>query len=105
MIEQSNLDTLSGLSQTEVAHCLTQEGYNELPSTQNRSVLKIVLEIVREPIFLLLVGCGTIYLLLGEAQEASILLGFIFLIVGIGTGSAKWDFPAVTLARKRIQPF
>ena len=83
MVEQFNLNNLSGLSETEVAHCLTQEGYNELPSTQNRSVLKIVLEIVREPIFLLLLGCGTIYLLLGDAQEAFILLGFIFLIVGI----------------------
>ncbi len=83
MVEQYNLNSLSGLSDTEVVHCLEQEGYNELPSTQNRGLLEIVLEIVREPIFLLLIGCGTIYLLLGDAQEASILLGFIFLIVGI----------------------
>jgi E1-E2 ATPase/Cation transporting ATPase, C-terminus len=36
---------------------------------------------VSEPIFLLLVGCGTIYYFLGDAQEAAILLGFVLFIV------------------------
>ena len=33
--------------------------------------------------FLLLVACGTIYLLLGDVQEAIMLLGFVFVVVGI----------------------
>jgi Ca2+-transporting ATPase len=56
--------TLTGLSESEAAYRLKREGYNELPSTQNRSVWAIALEIVQEPIFLLLVGCGVIYLFL-----------------------------------------
>jgi Ca2+-transporting ATPase len=74
---------LSGLSQAEVEARLNTEGYNELPSTEQRSLLTLLLETGQEPIFLLLVGCGVIYLLLGDAQEAVILLGFVFLIVAI----------------------
>jgi Ca2+-transporting ATPase len=73
----------NGLSQQEVADRLKREGYNELPSTQQRHLLAIALEIVQEPIFLLLVACGVIYLFLGDAQEALILLGFVFFIIGI----------------------
>lgn len=73
----------TGLSDGQAQERLKQEGYNELPATKRRNVLKIALDIVQEPIFLLLLGCGVIYFLLGDAQEAVILLGFIFLIVGI----------------------
>jgi len=73
----------TGLSDQEAADRLKQEGYNELPSTQHRNFLAIAWEIVREPIFLLLISCGVIYLFLGDAQEALILLGFVFFIVGI----------------------
>jgi Ca2+-transporting ATPase len=33
--------------------------------------------------FLLLIGCGTIYLILGDAQEAFMLLGFVLFIMAI----------------------
>jgi Ca2+-transporting ATPase len=38
---------------------------------------------VKEPIFLLLLSCGTIYLFLGDKQEALMLLGFVFLVSAI----------------------
>jgi Ca2+-transporting ATPase len=83
MVHQLEFDTIRGLSEAEAARRLKQEGYNELPTSKKRSLWAIALEIVREPIFLLLVGCGVIYLLLGDAQEALILLGFVFFIIGI----------------------
>jgi Ca2+-transporting ATPase len=83
MVHQLEFDTIRGLSEAEAARRLKQEGYNELPTSKKRSLWVIALEIVREPIFLLLVGCGVIYLLLGDAQEALILLGFVFFIIGI----------------------
>ncbi|MBH8577990.1 cation-translocating P-type ATPase [Nostocaceae cyanobacterium CENA369] len=83
MAHQIEINSISGLSESEASVRLKQAGYNELPSTQNRSMWKIALESIQEPIFLLLVGCGAIYLFLGDAQEALILLGFVFLIVGI----------------------
>ena len=72
-----------GLSETEAAQRLQTEGYNELPSAKERSVWLIAFEVLKEPMFLLLVACGVIYLILGDVQEALILLGFVFVIMGI----------------------
>jgi len=33
--------------------------------------------------FLLLLACGTIYMLLGDTQEAVMLLGFVFVVLEI----------------------
>ena len=83
MTHKIELQSITGLSVSAASDRLQQEGYNELPSTQHRQIWEIALEIFQEPIFLLLLGCGIIYLFLGDAQEALILLGFIFFIVGI----------------------
>ena len=72
-----------GLSEAEVTHRLQQHGYNELPSTKGRSILATARDVVREPMFLLLLASGTIYLLLGDVQEAVMLLGFVFVVLGI----------------------
>ena len=74
---------LKGLSSVEAAARLRQYGYNELPANKPRSVLAIGLEVVREPMFLLLIAAGTIYLLLGDVQEAMMLLFFVFVVLGI----------------------
>ena len=75
--------SVSGLPEAEAADRLKKEGYNELPSGGQRSILGIVLEVIREPMFLLLVACGVIYLVVGDVQEALMLLGFVFVIMGI----------------------
>lgn len=73
----------SGLSEAEAARRLQQHGYNELPSSKGRSILATAWDVVREPMFLLLLACGTIYLILGDVQEAVMLLGFVFVVLGI----------------------
>jgi P-type Ca2+ transporter type 2C len=83
MINEFDLSTINGLSENEANERLGSEGFNELPSTKQRNVFAIAFEVVREPMFLLLVACGAIYLILGDAQEASMLLGFVFFIMGI----------------------
>ncbi|MEJ1932085.1 cation-translocating P-type ATPase, partial [Nostoc sp. NIES-2111] len=83
MLKELDLNTITGLSQQEVAYRLKREGFNELPSSKQRHLLTIASEILQEPIFLLLVACGGIYLFLGEVQDALILLGFVFFIMGI----------------------
>jgi Ca2+-transporting ATPase len=75
--------TLSGLSAAEADARLRRDGYNDLPAGRRRGPLTIVVDVLREPMFLLLVACGTIYFALGDAQEASMLLGFVLLITGL----------------------
>jgi Ca2+-transporting ATPase len=71
------------LTQQEAASRLAQDGPNELPSAQPRSLLAIAGSVVREPMFLLLIACGAIYLLLGDRGEALMLLAFVFVILAI----------------------
>jgi Ca2+-transporting ATPase len=72
-----------GLSQKEASEILQKEGYNELPSSKPKSVFKIAFGVVKEPMFLLLVACGTLYLILGDIQEGLMLLSFVFVVMGI----------------------
>jgi Ca2+-transporting ATPase len=74
---------LQGLTEQEAMEHLAVNGYNELPSTRRRTILHILLEIAREPMFLMLIACGVLYLLLGDAEEALMLIGFVFVIIGI----------------------
>ena len=78
-----NLNTKTGLSTQAAIAQLNQDGHNELPSAQSRSLFAIALGIIQDPIFLLLVGGGVIYWVLGDLQEALILLGFVLFLMGI----------------------
>jgi Ca2+-transporting ATPase len=83
MATHLDLSSIQGLSDAEALQRLKAEGYNELPSSKKRSVLAIAWDVVREPMFLLLVACGTLYLFLGDIQEAIMLLGFVLVVMGI----------------------
>ena len=72
---------LSGLTQREAAERLRAEGYNELPGTRRRSLGIIALEVLREPMFGLLIAAGGIYLVFGDIHEALILLSFVFVVM------------------------
>src|SRR5262245_28171457 len=72
---------LPGLTEADAEARLKAEGFNELPRPDRRTPLRIVLEVLREPMLLLLVGAGFIYLLLGDLKEALILLAFAVMSV------------------------
>ena len=65
-----------GLSQAEAQSRLRTDGANELPRPERRSPLRIVMEVLREPMLLLLLCGGLVYLVLGDLREAVILLAF-----------------------------
>lgn len=69
-------DRFAGLSATEARARLTADGPNELPRAGRRSVVRIVFEVLREPMLALLLAGGVAYLLLGNRTEALILLAF-----------------------------
>ena len=83
MVKGFDINNMIGLSEHEAAQRLKEEGCNELPSTKKRSLFAIAFGVVREPMFLLLVACGTIYLFMGDVEEALMLLGFVFVVMGI----------------------
>jgi Ca2+-transporting ATPase len=73
----------SGLTQEEAAARLARDGANELPGGEGRSILAVVRDVLREPMLLLLLAAGVIYLLLGDLHEALVLLAFAGLSVVI----------------------
>ena len=72
----SSLVSLRGLSEADAQVRLRTEGHNELPRRERRTPLRIILEVLREPMLALLLGGGVIYLVLGELKEALVLLAF-----------------------------
>jgi Ca2+-transporting ATPase len=72
-----------GLTEEQARQKLEKEGFNELPSSKPKGMWNIMFGVVKEPMFLLLVACGTLYLILGDLQEGLMLLGFVFVIMGI----------------------
>ncbi|MBI2750698.1 MAG: cation-translocating P-type ATPase [Burkholderiales bacterium] len=75
--------TQQGLSGEQARQRLAQDGPNELPVSKPRSVVRVLADVVSEPMFLLLVACGAIYMLLGDRHDAAMLLGFVFVVMGI----------------------
>jgi P-type Ca2+ transporter type 2C len=81
--ESHEINDDTGLSEEQAVGRLRQFGLNELPSSKKRSVWAIAREVVQEPMFLLLLSCGAIYFLLGDLQEALMLLSFVFMVIGL----------------------
>ncbi|MCF8164489.1 MAG: cation-translocating P-type ATPase [Polynucleobacter sp.] len=74
---------LTGLSNEQVAQRLLEEGTNDLGLSQRRTLLVVMRDVLFEPMFLLLLAAGAIYLLTGERNEAMVLLGFVLVIMGM----------------------
>jgi Ca2+-transporting ATPase len=74
-------DDFTGLDSHTVAQRQAEEGLNVLPQDSHRTFLDIALEVLREPMFLLLLGAGFIYLAMGNPHDALVLLGFVVIIM------------------------
>ncbi|MGB8339930.1 MAG: cation-translocating P-type ATPase [Burkholderiales bacterium] len=76
-------DPAKGLSAAQASAHFLRDGPNELPSSKPRNAFRIALEVVREPMFLLLIAAATIYFLLGDVREALVLLVSVLVMLGI----------------------
>jgi len=70
-----------GLDSAEAQRRLADMGFNELVPQRSRHLLNIVFDVLREPMFLLLIGAGVIYLLLGSIEDALMLLLFVLITI------------------------
>ena len=72
-----------GLTEREAAERLKRDGANEIPSQQRRSAIRIVLDVLREPMFMLLAAAAAVYLFLADLVDAIVLGGFATISVSI----------------------
>lgn len=71
----------SGLSQVEADKLLAQNGFNELNSQKKKSIFFILFKILSEPMIVLLLAAGLIYLFLGELQDAMMLMVAVIAVI------------------------
>lgn len=74
----------TGLTSAEAVARLKAFGPNELPSPDRRNLGRIAFDIVRQPMFALLLGASAVYLLLGDTIDAFALAFFAVFSVLIG---------------------
>ncbi|MGN2247067.1 cation-translocating P-type ATPase [Frateuria sp. GZRR35] len=72
-----------GLDAAEAARRLAAHGPNLLPGSTRKSFGAIVLGVLSEPMFLMLLCAGGLYLALGDRAEAAFLLSAVFVVIGI----------------------
>jgi Ca2+-transporting ATPase len=73
----------SGLTAAEAARRLAMHGPNTLPGDGRRTWRHIAIDAAREPMFLLLLAAGVLYLLLGDLLEGVFLFAMIFFTIGM----------------------
>lgn len=73
----------SGLSSEQAAQALAEQGPNALPDTTRRAWWSMLAEILREPMFLLLLAAGLLYLGFGDRRDGLTLLVFVLVTLGM----------------------
>lgn len=73
---------LEGLNEAEVLASRTQHGANVLESQKPPRPLRRILNIIKEPMFLLLIAAGLISLFLAEPIDAGVLLLMVVIVIG-----------------------
>ena len=99
-----NSPVLRGLSQAEAARRLADLGPNELPNSSGRGILRIILETMREPMFLLLLGAAGLYLLVGDLGEGLFLMGGALATIGLVVFQEARSERALAALREMSQP-
>jgi Ca2+-transporting ATPase len=80
---ENNNYNITGLSEAAAQEILKQNGYNELPTQKPKNCFWLLISVLKEPMLLMILGCGVIYLLLGEMSDAMMLLTFIIVVIAI----------------------
>lgn len=79
----SELNELNGLTAAQVAQRQRADGPNTLLGDQRRSLKSIARETLRDPMFMLLLAAGSLYLILGDLHEGLVLFGLVLVVLGL----------------------
>lgn len=104
VVTSAEVAALGGLSDAEAARRLERDGPNALDEARQRSLLRLLLRVASEPMFLLLVACGLIYMALGDRGEALLLLCFVFLVMSMTFMQQRRTDNALAALRQLASP-
>jgi len=93
-----------GLTASAAAARLAADGPNELPTGRDRGLVAQTLDVVRQPMILLLLGAASVHLLLAEPLDTVLLLGSVLLVVAISVGQEHRTEAALDALRDLSSP-
>ncbi|WP_421736657.1 cation-translocating P-type ATPase [Caulobacter sp.] len=97
-------DDLGGLTTIEAERRLAEMGPNALPQAPGRGLGRIVLDTLREPMFLLLIGAAGLYLVLGDLGEGLFLMAGAVATIGLVVLQETRSENALSALRDLSQP-
>ncbi|MGA7437100.1 MAG: cation-translocating P-type ATPase [Luteibacter sp.] len=93
-----------GLSQEEALARLQRDGPNSLPEQEHMTLWRIARGVLFEPMFLLLLVAGGLYLALGDTAEALFLLASVAMVVAITVSQERKTERALEALRELSAP-
>ncbi|HET7766436.1 MAG TPA: cation-translocating P-type ATPase [Burkholderiales bacterium] len=96
--------SLTGLSAAEAAARLREEGPNTIPGARRPGLARLALDVLREPILLLLCAAAAVYLVIGDLAEALILSASVVVVIAISVGQRARTERALEALRDLSSP-
>jgi Ca2+-transporting ATPase len=93
-----------GLTQAEAARRLQRDGANVVPEASGRSRWRVLRDVVREPMLLLLLAATSLYVLLGDRLEASLLSASVLLVIALAAFQSERSERALSSLRELGAP-
>lgn len=78
-----DVQKIQGLTSSQAARLLKVEGLNELGKVKRRTLSYIIIDVLKEPMLMLLLASSLTYLLLGSGGEAILLSVCVLVVIGI----------------------
>ncbi len=101
---QERAPASTGLTSAQAAQRLQQDGPNSLPGDQRRSLRDIAAETLQDPMFVLLLAAGVLYLVLGDWQEGVVLFGLVLVVLALTLYQEGRTENALAALRKLSSP-
>lgn len=98
------MQNITGLSSKKAAELLRAEGANRFLTEDERTWFRIVFDIVREPMFLLLAVACIIYFILGDFYEGALMLVAMILVASISFFQEVRSSKAMEALRRYTAP-
>ena len=97
-------DHLKGLDSIEVAASIKEYGSNRPDTIHKNTGLALLIDILKEPMLLLLIAVAVIYVIVGNYSEAVFMLGAIIAVSGISFYQDKRSKKALEALEKLNEP-
>ena len=96
--------TAQGLTNTQAARQLAQDGPNDIEPGIRRSVWRRLADMLRQPMFALLVAAAVLYVLLGDLTEGLTLAVFVLAVLVLSFYQEGQSEAAIEALRQLTQP-